>query len=323
MSLSQSLRRLVFGISPEETTFARRGFRETDPEVQRHLEQVGRTFVQGYHAALEVTEPEALGLRLEEVECPWRGFAYEGAAMGLALLDFLSPLKRDRWAAFLAGPGAAHTYMLHVGFGWAAARLPWVRRNFDRHCRRLDPLLRWLVVDGYGFHEAFFHWPRYCEGQAVPSRLSGYARRAFDQGLGRCVWFIGGADPTRIVETLDAFPPGRHADLFSGLGLACAYAGGVDEEAIEALLRAAGRYRLELAQGAAFGAKARLRAGNPTRHTELACQVLCGMSAEAAAAITDECLVDPPPEGNEPAYEQWRRRIQAQMAAQCNKVVSD
>ncbi len=323
MSFSQRLRRLVLGISPQETTFARRGFRETDPAVQHHLEHVGQTFVRGYHAALEVTDPEALGLQLDEVECLWQGFAYEGAAMGLALLDFMTPLRRDRWAAFLAGPGASHTYMLHVGFGWAAARLPWVRRNFDRHCRRLDPLLRWLVVDGYGFHEGFFHWPRYCDGQSVPPRLSGYARRAFDQGLGRCLWFIEGADPERIAATIKTFSPGRHADLFSGLGLACAYAGGVDEDAVEALLSAAGRHRLELAQGTAFAAKARRRAGNLPQHTELACKVLCGMSADAAAAITDECLVDLPPEGKEPPYEHWRQRIQAQIAAKYSEVPSD
>lgn len=315
MSLATRLRKLAFGISPEEATFARRGFQATDPRVQCHLEQIGRTFVQGYLVALEVTGPEALSRRLDEVPRELRGFAYEGAAMGLALLDFVTPWKGNRWQAFLAGPGDAHAYMVHVGAGWAAARLPWVRRNMQRRLPRLDPLLCWLVVDGYGFHEGFFHWPRYAQGQPAPRRLSGYARRVFDQGLGRSLWFVRGADVEQIAATIRVFPPQRHGDLFSGLGLACAYAGGVDRASIEALGSVAGSCRPELAQGVAFGAKARRRAGNPTPHTELACQVLCAMPVDAAAAITDQTLADLPPGGTEPAYELWRRRIQARIAA--------
>jgi hypothetical protein len=50
------LRRALFGIAPEETSFARRGFRmgagAGAAEVRERLEEVGRCFVRGYHAAL-------------------------------------------------------------------------------------------------------------------------------------------------------------------------------------------------------------------------------------------------------------------------------
>jgi hypothetical protein len=44
--------------------------------------------------------------------------------------------------------------------------------------------------------------------------------------------------------------------------------------------------------------------------TELACGVLCGLSVQAAAGVTDETLPQLPAAGSEPAYEVWRRRIQ-------------
>ncbi len=125
---------------------------------------------------------------------------------------------------------------------------------------------------------------------------------------------MDGADVTRIPVTIAAFPASRHADLWSGVGLACTYAGGVDGAAIEALLKAAGPYRSHLAQGASFAAKARQRADNPAPHTELGCQVLCGLSADEAAHMTDVALEDLPPDGPEPAYEVWRRRIRAHFA---------
>ena len=329
MALSGRLRKRLFGISPEETTFARRGFPPVDPRVQQRLERIGRTFVEGYHLALDEPDAATLGGRLDEVDASWRGFAYEGAAMGLALFDAITPWRGRRLDALLAGPGQTHVYMVHVGAGWAAARLPWLRRNLHRYLTRFDPLLRWLIVDGYGFHEGYFHWRQSVAEHAVPRRLTGYARRVFDQGLGRSLWFGTGADVSRVGETIAGFPSSRHADLYGGVGLACAYAGGVDREAIENLREAAGHCRPSLAQGAAFGTKARLRAAALTQHTELACELLCGMSADEAAAVTDTCLADLPgsdyarddnarddnaPDGEKlPAYELWRQRIQSQI----------
>lgn len=305
------LRRLVLGISPDQVRFARRGFRPAGAEAQQRLEWVGQIFLQGYHAALREDEPEPLAKLLGAVEIEQRGFAFEGAAMGLALLDHLLPWRRGRWRAFLQGPGDAHAYMVHVGAGWALARLPWLRRRAMAFLGQLDPLLGCLAADGYGFHEGYFHWREAVERQAVPQRLTGYARRAFDQGLGRSLWFVDGADVARLPGTIGAFPPERQADLWSGIGLACSYAGGADGSALEALCRAAGPFRPQLAQGAAFAAKARARAGNPATHTETACRALSGLSAPEAAELTDVCLYDLPADGAEPAFEVWRRRIQA------------
>ena len=309
-ALRTAMRRALFGIAPQETTFARRGFRGEAGAVRDRLERVGSCFVQGYHAALAEDRPLPLAARIDaEVERDFRGFAYEGAGMALALLDTLIPGRRARLARFLAGPGDAHAYIVHVGAGWVMARLP---VSPERYLSRLaDPLLRWLALDGYGFHEGFFRWPRSVARQEVPRRLQGYYRRGFDQGLGRSLWFVDGADVDRLPRTIGAFPAARQPDLWSGLGLALGYAGGREPAAVEALLAAAGPHAPRLAQGVAFAAKARQRAGNPTPQTGLACQVVWGISAGEAAAVADEALRDLPPDcPGEPAYEVWRRRIQ-------------
>jgi hypothetical protein len=311
--------RRIFGISPRETTFARRGFRGGGPEVRRRLESIGSTFLQGYHMALEEDRLEALALRLGSDEPELRGFAFEGAAMGLALLDFLTPWRGHRLRTFLHGPGAAHTYMIHVGAGWLPARLG---LGVYRIMKPLDPLLKWLAVDGYGFHEGFFRHRKSVSRQVIPVTLAGYARRAFDQGLGRSLWFVEGAEVARISETIAGFAPPRRADLWSGVGLACTYAGGADRASAEALLIASGSHRGNVAQGAAFAAKARQRAGNPAPHTEDACRVLCAISANEAAALTDECLEGLADEGDLPAYEVWRGRIRERLHAPCEYVFS-
>jgi len=300
-------KRNLLKIAPEEVTFARRGFASSSREVREHLENIGRTFVSGYHTALECDDSAALTASLNAIPEEMRGFAFEGAAMALCLLDCLMPWRRSRLDAFLTGPAADHTYMVHVGAGWALARL---KRRVDGPLQRWDPLLRWLAIDGYGFHEGYFHPQLAIERQERPGQWSGHTLCVFDQGLGRSLWFVNGADPDRIQATIHRFAPNRHADLWSGVGLACAYAGGVDRAMVEATRCAAGPFLPELAQGAAFGAKARQRADNPADHTEIACRVFCSMSAADAARVTDAALVDLASEGAQPAYAIWRRRIQ-------------
>lgn len=309
-TLRGRLLRAVLGIDPAEATFARRGFTAATPEARERLERVGPTFLYGYHAALQSDEG-GLAARLEETEPVMHGFAYEGAGMALALLDLLTPWRRDRLAALLRGAGARHAYMVHVGAGWALARL---RRPVHQVPRGMDPLLGWLAADGYGFHEGYFHPRRFVDGCELPARLSGYALRGFDQGLGRSMWFVHGADPERIGRVLARFPLARREGLWSGVGLACAYAGGARGGEARALAAAAGAYGPALAQGAAFAAEARRRAGNPAAHTDRACRILCGVSAEDAAAVTIETREGIAPRGPIPAYGVWRMRVQEHFA---------
>jgi hypothetical protein len=307
VSLLGQARRRFLGLSPAEASFAKRGFIAGEEKARQRLEQIGLTFLSGYHAALEETGFVSLARRLAAVEADFRGFAFEGAAMGLALLDCFTPWRKDRWRTFTERLAKPHIYMMHVGLGWALARL---RRSVTSYLARLDPLLGWLAVDGYGFHEGYFNWPRYVERQAIPARLNGYERRVFDQGLGRSIWFVKGADVATVASAINAFPASRRDDLWSGVGLACAYAGGCNRTAVESLRVAADGYLPALAQGVAFAAKTRQRAANLNPHTETVSRVICGQSAEDLAAITDAALEDLREEGALPAYEVWRRRIQ-------------
>lgn len=317
VSLLGQARRRFLGLSPAEASFARRGFIAREETARQRLEQIGITFLSGYHAALEETGLVSLAQRLAIVESDLRGFAFEGAAMGLALLDCFTPWRKDRWRTFTHRLGEAHIYMMHVGLGWALARL---RRCVTPYLMRLDPVLGWLVVDGYGFHEGYFRWPQYIEQQSIPARLNGYERRVFDQGLGRSIWFVKGADVAAVEGAINAFPSSRRHDLWSGVGLACAYAGGCERAALESLRVATGRHFPALAQGVAFAAKTRQRAANLNSHTETVCRVICGQSAEEVAAITDAALENVRGEDRLPAYEVWRHRIQNKLALEVKRI---
>jgi len=273
--LISKLRARVFAIGPGEARFDRRGFPAAGSFARERLEGAGRSFISGY--TLAITDPplSKLTAALDDLEPLWRGFAYEGAAMALELLDRTSR-GRDRFRQFVYGPAAHHIYLTYVGAGWAFAVLPWRRYYIQSAIEAMQRPLKWLVLDGYGFHEGYFRPNRSIRKQRRPRHLSGYALHAFDQGLGRCLWFFSGADPARAAQNIASFAAERRADLWSGVGLACCYAGGCPVEDIHHLRDLSGEWGAHLAQGAVFAAKARALSSTVISETEESCSILAG-----------------------------------------------
>jgi hypothetical protein len=316
----RSIRRRILTPNTSQTLMSTRGFHVKNAVGQELLENVGRIFLTGYAAAAEAAAPTDAEVRLEEIPAQFRGFAYEGAAMAFAVRDGLPLGGSDHLARFLQGRAQSHVYMAYVGLGWAMARLPkfrWSRIVVD------DPLMRGLVLDGYGFHQAYFRTDQYVHRQyrdpAVFRWPSAGPRwfvdKTIDQGVGRAMWFVGGTDPARVADLIDAFAPERHEDLYCGAALAATYAGGVDEDELRLFQHRSGAHRAQVAQGAAFAATARVVAGLVVPHTGLATRVLCGITPEQAADVCGNALPTGAVSTGIPPYEVWRRQIAAALPA--------
>jgi hypothetical protein len=316
------VRERVLRIDPAEVTFESRSFYRGDGESQRRLEGIGRSFLHGYHTALRNHDQGELSEILKQIEPDKRGFAFEGAGMALALLDQLQPKSGNRWQKLLAGGGVEHLYVLHVGYGWAVARLPWLRWRLKHLLCQFDPLLRWLVVDGLGFHQGFFYWQKCWSLRQREQSRAGYFGRAFDQGLGRSLWFRGGATVGWISNAIAEFHPWRRADLWSGAGIACAFAGRPTSTELEQLASSASDCVSHFRQGVVFGAEARVRAGIDDEFTERTCRTVCGIAASAAAKIVSDvkaALDDAEDNDDLPRYEIWRARLREMIVeGQCH-----
>ncbi|MHA3024329.1 DUF1702 family protein [Mycobacterium sp. BMJ-28] len=277
-----------------------------DEATSARLKQVVFTVTECCQITVLDPNFDRLVSRLHEYDEELLGFAYEGAGIGLAALDTLNPTKR-RTRDFAAGPGAPYIYGIYLGAGMGLARM---RLNPERFRRRLeDPLFSWVVLDGYGFHQGFFAHQRYVIEQRMPRQLKGYALRAFDHGMGRSIWFSGGADVARVAAIIASFTASRHPDLWQGVGLACGYTGGVDRPTVVDLRAAAGGHAGHLAVGAAMSASIRHQVGNTADHNDFASEVLCGVSSAEAAATVDALRADLPADPGVPAYALWRERI--------------
>ena len=306
------VRSRLMAVPTSKVTFEALDYVPGDPVKQATLERHAGLFISGFNAVLASVDVAAVEERLSRVPADDRGFAYEGAGMGCAVLDTITPGRGDRLGELLRTHGEPHRFLIHVGAGWALARLKLRPRG---RLKTLDPALWWLALDGFGFHEAAFHTERYVRRRARHGRLDGYELRAFDHGLGRALWFIECADPERIASTVGTFEPGRRGDIWGGVGVACGYTTVVDTSDVERLSELSGEYGVFLAQGAAFAAAVRATEGNLNPHVRVVVELLSGQSAEEVALAVDREREKVVPDVTGASYEAWRARVRGWLAS--------
>jgi|SRR5882724_194953 len=287
MPMIGSLKRSLLAISQKEASFERRKFDCVDSMARAGLEEVLRVFISGYNLTLQFQDYELLAQRFETTfDRHHVGFAYEGAGMCCALLDLLAPRRTSRLRAFTDTAGRKHDYIATVGAGFAVARLPYGLRVLDRYFEKLDPMIGWCVLDGYGFHQGVFHHRVFVDECKDPPRaLADYGKQLFDSGLGRSLWWVKGASPVLIRQSIDRFPEARRSEMWHGVGVASAYAGGVGEEVLTELLELSGNYRTDFLSGIPFASRMRQRGENASQSTDVACRLLLQMTADEAADL--------------------------------------
>lgn len=324
-----AVRRLILAPSLHDVSFAGRDFAVTPTDATRAMEAVPQAVVMGFEWGIDGGSLADLTRRLDMVDPELRGFAYEGAVMALTIKDTTGG---HRTRELLDGPAEPHLLLCYIGIGFAMARLPrplWKKILPDlRRPSLFHPTMSWLCVDGYGFDLAYFHPRKWVDEQRVPEPYPwlghpGYFPRAVDQGIGRALWFMHGGVPAAVTEAVGRFPSQRHADLWSGVGLAATFAGGCTAAGLAVLRESAGPHAAHVGQGSVFAAVARTSADYVPDHSAEALRVLAGVSPEEAVEVAAAGHPDPDEPRAEPHYEAWRAGIRAELTTRAAHRLDD
>lgn len=295
---------MIYGllqIPYSEVQVAKRNFDTFDPKFSSHIEYIGSTFLDGYHYQLYTNNIDTLIEKIVfNTDNRMLGFCFEGAAMCARILDFVNPFSSRSIKLFNNFISNKHEYLLYVGIGWAVARLPFKKKLLSKYKIFLYP----LIIDGIGFHQGYFHTRTTTFMQYIPTYINKSDYAAFDQGVGRSLWFSHGGNSIHIANTINKFHWSRQANLWTGIGLASTYAGG-NSKAISELCYLSKHYRSNLSLGSSFAAKARHRAGNITKDCEYACSIYCNSSPEEAADLTDFYLS----KSQDTNYYNWQNKL--------------
>lgn len=266
-------------------------------DIETRMEKIRAIFQYGMSVSIDEKDMNLLESALKLTENEFRSIAYEAAAMQLASKDISINQSFDHWRLFMQGPGVKHLTQAHIGLGWAMAQQQFPVFPF---IETLESLMQCRVIDGYGYYEGIFRKRRSIGEQQIPLALENRFLHAYDQGLGRSIWYICKGSCEKIKEMVEPFPTSRHKDLWRGIGTACAYVGGFDENLLTQLTTSSGGNHKQLSIGAALVSRSRTEAGSFTRYIDMACRVWSNCTGEEAFNITvktepllSEKIVDP------------------------------
>jgi enediyne biosynthesis protein E3 len=234
-------------------------------EALQNLERIKSVFLdtQFYYAKHDNIS-ELTGY-LEKIEPAFRSIGYESASMAIAIKDLQKKQELNDWLVYAKGPALAHTAQVYIGLGWTIAKL---NLPFLSIVEKIETRLYHRVADGCGYYDGTFRQRQTLGNKQLPVYLPADAIPIYYQGVGRSLWYSSNADITRVRSNIENFPPGRHADLWRGIGIAVSYVGGSDDDSLKTLFDYAATKSDQLACGAALVARSRMQANAMTTDTD-------------------------------------------------------
>jgi hypothetical protein len=125
------------------------------------------------------------------------------------------------------------------------------------------------ILDGYGYYYGLFRGRLVIRSQQIPECISKEVLPYFDAGLGRALWYQSKGDISKITDLLSFFPESRYPALWSGIGLASCFVGGLGSEEIEELKILSSPYNESFKSGVAAAIQSREKSGIPTDSEKL------------------------------------------------------
>jgi len=212
-------------------------------------------------------------IALLETEPPeYRSVAYESASFEIALTDLKTNQQLDHWKEFRELCVMQHTFHIDIGLGWAFAKTGLDSRPY---LLTFQPLIQLMVFDGVGYYYGLFKGRRTLKNKEIPGIIEADDLHGFDQGLGRRLWYMVRGNVTELNDLVESFPAYRHPDLFRGIGIACGYVGGAEEDDLQGLCQISGNNYNQLKLGIALASVSRIASETINENSNMACRVIC------------------------------------------------
>ena len=250
--------------------------------IASKMENIKTIFQAAQENASKLEDISELVALLQTTETEFLPVAYEGAAMTLALKDFSSGDSILNWKKFLES-SKKYACQIYIGMGWAVGQ---EKRTSLPFLSELNHNMQFRIWDGCGYFDGIFRQRQTIKGQNRQEHIQQKDYQAYDEGIGRSIWYICKGDETKVPEMIQQFSTDRHSDLWRGVGIACSFVGGFEEKALRALESSAGKHSTQLGIGAAMVAKSRIEADCYTEDIEIINRVFNKLSAEEAMEIT-------------------------------------
>lgn len=225
--------------------------------VGQNISEIERLFMEISHSFKKDLNIAELIEKLDAVEPKFRSIGYESASYVLGELDLQDKNDLKNWSKLYASADENHRFHMIIGLGWSIAKsgnstLPVADWEDDR-------VFRSMVLDGMGYYYALYRPRRTLTKKIYPDWLMGDDLKAFDQGIGRRLWYLYHDNQTKLIEILSTFSEDRIPSLYTGIGIAFTYVSGFDEREVVSLKKMAGPNWKEMRKGFLIGSLSRAK----------------------------------------------------------------
>lgn len=274
-----------------------------------NMELIQSTFREAKEMALVTSDLNMLNNKLLNFPAEFISVGYEGASNGIALKSIEDTNSLTNWNTFYHDYAAAHSAQVHVGLGWAFSEL---EKDFSSFDIAIDPLMKYRVLDGYGYYEGIFKRRQSIRTQQTPEHFDALSVRAYNQGLGRSFWYIAQGEVEKLTRLASLFPDNRLHDLWRGIGIAVAYVGGNGKLSLQEIVNQAGYYQSSFKCGASLLIQSRYKAKTIAQDTTMICELLfdtdCENISNRLAKIEEQSEV-----ATDAKYFDWIKNIETQI----------
>ncbi len=115
----------------------------------------------------------------------------------------------------------------HIGLGWALGEKSFFPIDFLNHLLKENQSYIW---NGYGYFMGTLKRRSVLRTLTFPDNIPHDFLSNFIQGFGRSLWYGYNGDLNRITKIVSAFNINFQSDLWTGLGIAIAFVGGLTED---------------------------------------------------------------------------------------------
>ena len=182
----------------------------------------------------------------------------------------------------------------------------------SEYIKDLEPIYKYRVIDGFGYHEGRFKRRQAVRSQQIPQDFDEMNTRAFNQGLGRSFWYTAQGEPEKLSKLIAIFPEERHYDMWRGVGVAVAYVGGIEESILNQLSHYSENNQNPFKCGIALAIHTREEANTTAKNTKQICKFILKKSTSEVSQILKQ-LEKETPSTPELFYFDWINRIEQQL----------
>ena len=254
--------------------------------VAKRMVQIREVFQEIESWASEKDDFNQIVSHLHSYDGEFKSITYEATSMVLAERDLTNGGLKT-WKSFAYQHGLDHSTQIHIGLGWALAKTNTVFSSIESI---LDDYGKYRVLDGAGYYNGVFRGRRAIRNRELPTDIDGFALESYVQGLGRSMWYISKGDVTKTLEMISSFDDQHQPALYRGLGVACAYVGGLSVPELKVLKKQC-THLPQFQTGVLLATKSRMEAGLMNLFTANACSSICGMDMDDVRMITEEATV--------------------------------